>query len=283
MVSLDEIRGLWRRDMIAWPDGRLDRATEVYWSQGPRLYADLRVPLGRPPQGRCGCLRDFDETMLRFMARQEGFFGHLDVNGSIGHWHRAFDYQPDTGAADHGSLAFEGAMLVERGIDLPYVEHWSREPQTDQAAMALWLTAEKALPFGCLVVTGDAFIYARSRSAPLPPATKLAQNIDNATSLQAAQDLFDCEISFGRRHRSDWRIERSSLCFREGAALSPVLDHAAGTLVIDDVSPTGMPMQRRWRIAACESTRGAPLEHWFGSAAPLACSDPSNLRPQRAP
>src|SRR5215469_9650934 len=107
MVRLPDLYGLWRRAMIAWPDGRRDTATEVYWLQGPHHYADLRIPPGRPAHRGIACLRDLDWPMLDFMARQEGFFGKLDVAQSIGAWHRAFDYQPDTGVPDRGALAFD--------------------------------------------------------------------------------------------------------------------------------------------------------------------------------
>ena len=264
MVGLGDLCGLWRRTLIAWPDGRRDTDTDVFWLQGPRTYADLRVPVGRPSSANVSCLRDLDWPLLRFMARQEGFFGRLDVAKAVGTWHRAFDYQPDTGIADHGALAFEDGILVERGIDLPYLEHWSR-PVVAKDAMALLLTTEAGIP-GCLVVAGAAFIYARGRAVALPRGVTLPQLIDSAASLQSAQALFDCEISFGRR-ADGWRIERSSHCFREGARLAPALDGASGVLVIDDVTPEGASLKRAWRFTADESTIDAPLAHWFAADA----------------
>ena len=262
MVSLHDLCGLWRRTLIAWPDGRADTETEVFWLQGPRHYADLRIPAGRPGSAQAACLRDLDWGLLRFMARQEGFFGHLDVVNSIGEWQRAFDYQPSTGAADRGTLAFENGMLVERGIEQPYVEHWSR-PSAPGGAMALALATETGTP-GCLIAADDAFIYARGRAAPLPHGVTLDRLIDDAASLEAAQDLFDCEISFGRRYGGVWRIERSSLCFREGAALSLALDGDAGLLAVDDLTPEGTRVKRTWRITGHESTNNVPLAVWFG-------------------
>lgn len=267
MVSLHDVPGLWRRTLIAWPDGRSDTETQVFWLQGPRHYADLRIPARRPACSDVTCLRDLDWTLLRFMARQEGFFGRLDMAESIGQWHRAFDYQPDTGVADRGMLAFEDGILVERGIELPYTEHWLRQPDTSEA-VALLLETEAGTP-GCFVVAGDAFVYARGRTAALPHGVTLDHLIDDAASLQAAQDLFDCEISFGHRQSDDkggdWRIERSSLCFREGAALAPVLDSAAGVLVVDDVTPEGAPIKRSWRVIGTESSNDLPPSYWLGS------------------
>ena len=270
MIRLHDFCGLWRRTLIAWPDGRTDTETAVFWLQGPSHYADLRIPAGRRPRPEVICLRDLDWIMLRFMARQEGFFGCFDIVNSVGQWQRSFDFQPDTGIADRGALSFEDGILVERGIEQPYLEHWSRRPGADKA-MALSFATEAGTP-GCLVVAGDAFIYARGRTAALPRGATLNQLIDDADSLQAAQDLFDCEISFGRRHGSEWCIERSSHCFREGAALLPVLDCVAGSLVIDDVTPNGARMRRGWRITEYESTNESPLSLWF---APDDASRPS--------
>jgi hypothetical protein len=263
MICLSDVTGLWQRILIAWPDGRTDTTTEVFWLQGPCSYADLRIPAGRPARPNVTCLRDLDRTMLRFMARQEGFFGHLEIVDSVGQWHRAFDYQPDTGMADRGALAFENGILVERGIDVLYTEHWSCRSATG-ALMALLLATETGTP-GCLVAAGDAFIYARGRTISLPRGTTLNQLIEGAPSLEAAQDIFDCEISFGRRFAGNWRIERSSHCFREGALLSPVLDSAGGRLVIDDVTPEGTRIKLAWRITGHESTIDAPFSLWFGS------------------
>ena len=46
--SLETMPGLWRRSLIAWPDGRRDTTSFVNWLQGPGLYLDLRQPEGRP-------------------------------------------------------------------------------------------------------------------------------------------------------------------------------------------------------------------------------------------
>jgi hypothetical protein len=248
--------------MIAWPDGRSDTATEVYWLQGPHRYADLRIPPGRPAHDGIACLRALDRTMLDFMARQEGFFGTLDVVRSIGEWHRVFDCQPDAGVRDRGALSFDRDTLIERGIERPYVEHWRQECVAD-AIMSVRLRGEAPRCDGCLVVAGDAFIYARGRCAALPGGASLSELIAESRTLDAAQDLFDCEISFGRRRGPAWRIERSSLCFREGASLAPVLDDRANALRIEDISPSGSAMRRQWQIEEFACTTTAPLRQWL--------------------
>lgn len=268
MVRMSDLYGLWRRTMIAWPGRRADRTTEVYWLQGPTRYADLRIPRGQPELGDGTCLRDLDWPTLRFMARQEGFIGHLSISHSVAHWHRAFDYQPETDVADRGRLEFEGDILVEHGVETAYVEHWRREPETTKEAMALWLATDAGCPVGCLIAAGDAFLYARGRAKPLPRNTTLGRLLDSANSLPEAQMLFDCEISFGRKDSEGWRIERSSLPFRQGQMLRPDVD--GDILTVDDLTEEGAPFRRSWRIVECENTRRAPLSKWFRSAEPVA-------------
>lgn len=149
--------------------------------------------------------------------------------------------------------------------------------------MALWLGTNDSLPIGCLMAAGDFFMYARSRVSPLPRNTTLRQLVDESSSITDAQNLFDCEISFGRVGNGHWRIERSSLPFREGHGLAPIIDSvppmdpARGMLVVGDVTAEGAAIKRIWHIAACESSR--PFDRWFGSEQPL---DPAAL-PNTAP
>jgi hypothetical protein len=277
MVSLSDLRGFWRRRLIAWPQGELDSTTEVYWLQGPELYADLRIPGGRP-QCKATCLRELDFPMLSFLARQEGFFGKLEVCSSIGHWHRAFDFQPPTGQEDRGHLAFEDDVLIERGVEAPYIEHWVRERPTEEV-MALSLTAD-AQRIGCLVLAGGAFMYARARSVKLPHGADLTACLKAIGSLEEAQDLFDCEISLGRVRDRQWRIERSSLPFREGHRLRPGIEDETGGLMIDDIAADGSFIRRAWQILSYEAMTAKPLrrlltaEDWAGS---LARDDPDPL------
>jgi hypothetical protein len=264
MVRLSDLPGLWRRTMIAWPDGRSDITTDVYWLQGSSHYADLRIPRGRPALGRTTCLMDLDWSMLRFMARQEGFIGHLEVCDGVAHWHRAFDYQPQTGFADKGRLGFENDILVEHGLETAYVEHWQREPQTTQEVAMLWLAADGSHAVGCLIVASGVFMYARGRAAPLPPHTTLSRLLDDAASLDEAQVLFDCEISFGRRDGIGWTIERSSLPFREGQTLWPHVTGDALRLSVNDLTPQGAATKRSWRITGWEGAgQTSPFDHFL--------------------
>ncbi len=254
MVELNELQGLWRRTLIAWPGDRFDTTTEVYWLQGPSRYADLRIPAGRPKLEAAACLRDLDWPMLRFMTLQEGFIGHLELSHSPAHWHGIFDYQPASGVADKGRLEFADDILVEHGVEASYVEHWRREAGTAQDVVALWLAADGSSAVGFLIAATDAFMYARGRAEPLPPNTKLSSLLDAAGSLGEAQALFDCEISFGRKGAEEWRIERSSLPFREGKRFRSEIDDDFDRLEIEDLTSDGIATKRSWRIVAWEGT-----------------------------
>jgi len=45
--KIQDLQGLWRRSLIAWPNG-VDDTTEVRWLQGTEVYVDLRQPAGLP-------------------------------------------------------------------------------------------------------------------------------------------------------------------------------------------------------------------------------------------
>ena len=167
-----------------------------------------------------------------------------------------------TALGDRGALAFEDGILVERGIDAPYVEHWSRTAGGEATGARIARDGNRDVR---TVLSWPAKPSFTRAAAPTrcPWRHILLNWFDGAASRQAAQDLFDCEISFGRRHGSDWRIDRSTHCFREGATLAPAFDSVAGSLVIDDVAPDGTPIKRTWRVIAHEGT--SPLSRWFGS------------------
>jgi len=117
-VSLEQLPGVWRRELLAWPDGRRDTTTTVLWVQGPTFYADLR-------QGTDG---------------QEGFAGELVLAGGVFEWCRWLDLSPPGPYGDRGRLAFDGDVLVEDGADVSYVERWRRLPRSTGISAALHLT-----------------------------------------------------------------------------------------------------------------------------------------------
>jgi len=257
-LRVGDLCGLWRRSLLERADGSRDTGTWVRWLQGATRFADLRQhPLGSGLAGVRARSQLSREQCLE-LAHQEGFAGVLSADGRICEWHRTIDFQPDCGRSDAGSLHWEGAVLIERGRDVPYLEHWHRE--SDAASSPVWaldlipaLAAERGGSGGqaMLLRVGNWFMFARDRTQRLPTGSTLVECVSRAATLDAAQVLVDCEISFGAV-AADARfcILRSSLPWRVNDALDPQL--VEGTLSIEDRGPDGAPLRRRWEIIARE-------------------------------
>jgi hypothetical protein len=61
----------------------------------------------------------------------------------------------------------------------------------------------------------------------------------------------------------EWRIERSSLPFRERHRLRPDVEAGTGSLVVDDLTVDGSPIRRIWQISSYEATSAKPLRQWL--------------------
>jgi hypothetical protein len=200
--------GVWQRTLLTTRGGVHDSSTKVFWLQTAQLFADLRIPRPRP------------QTPAE-LATQAGFAGVTEVTGERCQWHRAIDFQPPSGRVDIGRMQFERAdYLIEDGLDDSYHEVWERLPDSLGRNWGQWLHADDGRQ-GCLLLAGDYFLFAASRSQPLAPAKSL-QALLAAGSDSAA--LLDFELSFGRQHRGvkPWSIELSTLPGRAGQALLPV-------------------------------------------------------------
>ena len=268
-VALAELRGLWRRSMIAWPDGGRDTTTRVFWLQGMHACIDLRQPealcppvaSGPPSQfGAVSALEDLSIMQCAQLAQQQGFAGQLEFNGKHYKWSRSIDFQPASVNADAGSLSWQGEMLVETGCDLAYVEHWHRDrPAATLPAAAIALRDADEHILAALLRVGAHFMFARDRAARASGGT-LSDCVVGAATLRQARALVDCEISFGHVGASGFRIAASTLPWRIGAALEPQLLH--GWINTVDCAPNGAMRRRRWQIidgegeleSACGST-----------------------------
>lgn len=255
----DELVGLWRRGLLVGPDGRRDTETEVTWLQGDRGYVDLRQPPGKPRCAGVRGLRQLSITQLLGLAEQEGFAGWLEPVGGFFEWRRVVDLQPPSERPDAGSLRLNRDHLVEEGRDLPYVEHWHRGVDPVVPRASVHLRERETGTAGFVVRVGATFMYARARSANLRPAgTRLRDAVRGATSLRAAQDLLDCEVSLGRVDSRAWAVERSSLPFKVGTRLAPGFVPGAGDRYrTADLSAQGWPASRTWDIVTADGDLGA--------------------------
>jgi hypothetical protein len=213
--------GLWKRRCLIDAEGNVDRDTSVYWLQTHRMYADLRVPPGRPDFGGITALAECSDAQLAWLGRQQGFAGCLYVDATVCRWEREIDLQPPAPVPDVGRMMFDGDTLIERGVHARYEEEWER--LTDgRIATALFLLHEStrwavSVPRkGFLLVVDDYFMFVRDRLSR-PPSALVETHPDRARLLER----LGAEISFGVRRGGTvpWEIRLSSLPFREGASL----------------------------------------------------------------
>jgi isopenicillin N synthase-like dioxygenase len=261
-------RGLWRRLVLSLPGSPVDTLTEVGWLQGPGFYVDLRQPLGLLGRVEAGCLAELTLDEARVLAAQEGFAGSLFLDGDCTEWVREIDFQPPGPIGDVGRLEDHGDLLIERGVHADYVEHWQREPST--AGGPCWAARLRAEDGAAvfLVRCGARFGYARERSLALPQGETLAARMAGAT-LETGRALVDCEIALGTVSAEGWRIDRSTLPWREGALLvGSGAGLADGRLTVSDMDAQGLPLARRLRL---DHLQGTPD---FAPAALVAPTDP---------
>lgn len=251
--SLETMPGLWRRSLLAWPDGREDRTSFVNWLQGPGLYLDLRQPDGRPDFSDVTCLCDLEPDRMSWLAAQEGFAGELVHEEGWFEWRRDIDFQPTAIYSDRGRLWIEGGTMVEEGKDIPYIEHWHREPIAAAPVWAARLEDRETGQKGAVARLGSLFMMARERVCPAPSGLTLADCVAGAASVERAREFLDCEISQGAVTSTGWIVQRSSLPFREGRTVAPRL--LGDLFETADMDAKGKPFTRRWEIT---DLRGEP-------------------------
>jgi hypothetical protein len=216
-----ELQGLWRRSLIQWPGRGSDTTTTVRWLQGPRAYIDLRQPMGLPDFSHARALEDLTLEDCAWLARQEGFAGHLSFDSVYFEWHREIDFQPRVSRPDAGSLRWDGNVLVETGRESDYIEHWHRDPALPcTPANVLDLQTDRGSPKKTLLRVGPHFMFARDRAIHVETGYRsLAECVAAAPDVAHARELIDCEISFGEVRPEGLRITASTLPFRVGTLL----------------------------------------------------------------
>jgi hypothetical protein len=236
--------GVWRRTLLETP-ATLDTTSCVLWLQTPRWHADLRIPAGRPDFSGIARLAECSDAQLAWLATQQGFCGVTQVDGERCTWHRQTDFQPANGSRDVGRMAFDGERVSESGVEADYREIWVRLPESRGDSAALELAAEAGdVPPTWLLIAGDCFMFVRGRATSLPRAADLSTLIARTARSQWLAWL-DFEISFGHcSGATPWRIEHSTLPFREGHRLTRpgAIQRRGHQLAIEAGT------ERRWRI-----------------------------------
>lgn len=213
-----DLKGLWRRRWIRWPDGREDAATDVYWLQTDRFYADVRFPPARPTFSGVGSLAQLTPTQREWLATQEGFAGELELHPDGWLWRRDVNYQPPNGARDIGRLTYldpDHRTMLEEGVDAPYTELWQRVDASPDST--LWHTPPGHPTRGILAAVGGHYLLAIDHRKALA----IAPSLTALLKAGAPPETLDMEISIGRRRGSPdtWIIERSTLPWRESHPL----------------------------------------------------------------
>jgi hypothetical protein len=194
---LSDMPGMLRRTLIIHADGTRDTATQVRWLQGPTLFVDLRQDAGLPDFPHLRGLKDLSFEDCTALARQAGFAGRLTFDGDCFEWLRLIDFQPRAGT-DAGRLWWEGEVLIEAGRDVPYIEHWLRDPTVVTRPLAGVRLRDRQTGVAALLLqVGTVFMFARDRAMRLPQGQPLAECVAGASSLAAARALLDCEITLG--------------------------------------------------------------------------------------
>lgn len=216
--------GVWQRTSLSTRDC-VDNTSQVYWLQTSSWHGDIRIPPNRPDFTEVMSLADCSGEQLLWLARQQGFVGITTVNDKQCEWKREIDFQPSSGKRDIGRMTFiQPDRLLEFGLEDAYSEIWGKvtdEKAEKCFALQLINQSESAEPDSYLLVSGNRFIYARSRSVKFPQqAFKSPDRLQPYPKDMIIQWL-DFEISFGQIDGTGdpWKITLSTLPWREGRSL----------------------------------------------------------------
>lgn len=254
--------GVWQRRVLETGDGRRDAESTVYWLQARRWHGDIRVPARRPDFAGIESLAQCSRTQLEWLCRQQGFAGVTEVTGDICRWRRQIDFQLSE-ANDVGRMVFAGERLEEFGVEADYYELWERLPESRGASRVLRLLDSDGAdmqPATFALFSGDCFMVLRGRRVPVEQARLIRSRVEEGVASETElAEYADFEISFGHKRESEWRIELSTLPWREGqtAFMAGALSAAVGGVVYDATALRG------WRVmersgAADEKSSAAP-------------------------
>jgi hypothetical protein len=274
-ADVGDVRGLWRRTIYRRGNEAPDTSTDVHWMQGPRFFADIRQPVEGASFVRVGCLRDLEPEHLAWLALQEAFAGELELEGNLAWWRRAIDLKPQGPFEDRARLQQTGDVIDEYGTESPYYERWERQNPTQGHCWGIRLQSLAEGRGGFLVRAGDKLMFARARTAPLPPGRILAEILDEIPTLEGKQDLLDFEVSLGCMPAGghQWLIERSTLPFKQGKLWSITRRAAssanreapgtgAGLIEVDDLDSHGERIVSAWRIVDTDANDAARELEW---------------------
>lgn len=173
MITQEDLQGHWRRDWIKAP-GLEDHSTRVHWMQAGTLFADVRVPLGRPDISGYCCLADLPTEALDALLQSEGFAGTITVAAGRCTWHRDINWQGQPEMDDIGVMSFENGALMENGVFGEYRERWM--PEVTQPLRGHRLAYDEMS--GVLIENDDVFLVGVGRALDAPAMGASPDGID---------------------------------------------------------------------------------------------------------
>ncbi|WP_447529106.1 hypothetical protein [Vreelandella sp. TE19] len=212
-------RGVWQRTLYGEPATspyrQTDTETQVFWLQGERWHADLRLPKHTPDFTGIERLEQCHRTQLTWLAGLTAFAGITQVEQRLCTWHRFQDLCPGL-EQDVGLLmVLDDVHMEEHAVDDRYVEHWRHiaDPsvketvRTDTSGRLRWLEL------------GDHAIEITPRSEA-PHASALFEPLAAAThdTLRWRASL---RFDYLQRSQQGWHITLSTHPWRTGGIIRP--------------------------------------------------------------
>jgi hypothetical protein len=113
---------------------------------------------------------------------------------------------------DLGHLSFQDDVLVEKALDLSYLEYWHRVGQENGPVAEVELCDPEGRK-AVLVRVDSTLGFARSRREEFSVNRPLIEVLKTTTQWE---DLFDCEVSHSIFNKDRRKVLRSSLPWHEG-------------------------------------------------------------------
>ena len=141
-----ELSGVWRRQFLQLGDD-YDDTSVVYWVQGRNLFCDIRVP-----SEEAGASQPL-----------EAFAGVLSGNQDRFTWDREIEWSLTPSPPDEGFLRWDGDVLREDGVHIPYIEYWERVALPRRNDFAVRLAEKASRRQGFAIQLGTWTFYAFGR------------------------------------------------------------------------------------------------------------------------
>lgn len=233
LPAADCLTGVWRRELLALPDGYRDDTSLVLWLQGPSLYCDIRLPA---PGG---------------VAAMDAFAGAIELTPEETalrcRWRREIDWATTPGPADIGRLTWIGdgetRRLREDGVETEYYEIWRKETEAAPGD-GVARFSDAAGRIGYLAWIGDLALWIRGRS---DDADSLGEDLD--PGMEAVLTRWDAS-------ESAYRVEQSTSPGRSPGEIllrGPVRDPAH--LSVSEHGAGGRQRACEWRATTLEPVR----------------------------